>query len=179
METITDKLTQICLTEEMADVFFSFQDKIVTRLPAHKMILALRSPVFKAMFYGSFPQGEGDIRIEDITLETFQRMMKYLYSDYLQLNSNLVIPSLYAAQKYQIAGLISKCENYLQDNLAVENACKIYSNAKFFTMDTLKNNALQFIADNTIDVFENDDFLFSHRKTSLTFLSLMHFVYKK
>lgn len=159
MDTITGKLDQICLTEEMADVFFSFQGENIARIPAHKMILALRSPVFKAMFYGSFPQSKGDIRIEDITLETFQRLVKYLYTDHLQLSKQSVIPLLYAAQKYQIAGLISKCENYLQDNLAVDNACTLFSHAKFFTMAKLRTNALKFIADNAIDVLKNDDFL--------------------
>ncbi|XP_071125662.1 BTB/POZ domain-containing protein 2-like [Mytilus edulis] len=159
MDTITGKLGKICLTEEMADVFFSFQGENIARIPAHKMILALRSPVFKAMFYGSFPQSEGDIRIEDIKLETFQRLMKYLYTDLLQLNKNSVIPLLYAAQKYQVAGLISKCENYLQDNLAVNNACTLFSHAKFFTMAKLRTNALKYIADNAIDVVKNDDFL--------------------
>ncbi|XP_052078335.1 BTB/POZ domain-containing protein 6-B-like [Mytilus californianus] len=159
MDTITGKLDQICLTEEMADVFFSFQGENIVRIPAHKMILALRSPVFKAMFYGSFPQSEGDIRIEDITLETFKRLVKYLYTDHLQLSKNCVIPLLYTAQKYQIAGLISKCENYLQDKLAVDNACTLFSHAKFFTMAKLRTNALKFIADDAIDVLKHDDFL--------------------
>ncbi|CAG2207954.1 BTBD3_6 [Mytilus edulis] len=143
----------------MADVFFSFQLKNIAQIPAHKMILALGSPVFKAMFYGSFPQSEGDIRIQDITLDTFKIMLKYLYTDHLQLSKDSVIPLLYAAQKYQIAGLISKCENYLQDNLAVNNACTLFSHAKFFTMDKLKTNALKFIAENAMEVFKNDDFL--------------------
>lgn len=76
MDTIAGKLSQLCLAEDMADVFFSFQGENVARLPAHKLILALGSPVFKAMCYGSFPQSEGDIRIDDIELETFQRLVK-------------------------------------------------------------------------------------------------------
>ncbi|XP_063415862.1 BTB/POZ domain-containing protein 2-like [Mytilus trossulus] len=159
IDTITGKLDQICLTEEMADVFFLFQGENIARIPAHKMILALRSPVFKAMFYGSFPQREGDIWIEDIKLDSFRRLMKYLYTDLLQLNKNSVIPLLYAAKKYQISGLISKCEKYLQDNLAVNNACTLFSHAKFFTMAKLRTNALKYIADNAFDVVKNDDFL--------------------
>ncbi|XP_071125673.1 BTB/POZ domain-containing protein 6-like [Mytilus edulis] len=160
MENITCKLDQICLTEEMADVFFSFQlNKNMAQIPAHKMILALGSPVFKAMFYGSFPQSEGDIRIEDITLDTFKIMLKYLYTDHLQLSKDSVFPLMYAAQKYQIAGLISKCENYQQNELAVNNACTLFSHAKFFTMDKLKTKALKYIADNAMEVFKNDDFL--------------------
>lgn len=66
---------------------------------------------------------------------------------------------MYAAQKYQIAGIISQCENYLQDNLATDNACTLFSTAKLFTMAKLKTNALKFIADNAAEVFKNDDFL--------------------
>ncbi|VDH88882.1 BTB/POZ domain-containing protein 9 [Mytilus galloprovincialis] len=159
VETTADRLAKICLTEDMADVFFSFQNEKTSRIPAHKMILALRSPVFKAMFYGSFPQSEGDISIEDISLNTFKRLMGYLYTDHLQLTKDSVIALLYAAKKYQIAGLISKCETYLQDNLDVSNACSLFSNAKFFTMEKLKINALKFISENAIEVLKNEDFL--------------------
>lgn len=76
METVTDKLDKICLTAEMADVLFSFQGENVPRIPAHKMILALRSPVFKDMFYGSFPLRQGEIRIEGITWDIFRIFLK-------------------------------------------------------------------------------------------------------
>lgn len=76
LESLTCRLNQICLTYDLADVFFSFEGENVSHFPAHRMILALRSPVFKAMFYGSFPQSEGDIRIDDISLNTFKELMK-------------------------------------------------------------------------------------------------------
>lgn len=94
-----------------------------------------------------------------VKLTIFLTYFIYLYIDHLQLSEDSVIHLLYAAQKYQIVGLISKCENYLHDNLAVYNACTVFSNAKFFTMDNLKTKALIFIADNAIEVLKNEDFL--------------------
>ncbi|CAG2207955.1 unnamed protein product [Mytilus edulis] len=95
-----------------------------------------------------------------------------MYTDRLLLSKNSVIPLLYAAQRYQIAGLISKCENYLQDNLAVNNACTLFSNAKFFTMDKLQTNALKFIAENAIEVLKSEDFLLLPSENIVNILEL-------
>jgi len=75
-DTILTCMSALCLTDEHADVYFSFPEERVERIPAHKLILAIRSSVFKAMFYGTFPQNEGDIKITDIKSDIFQKLMR-------------------------------------------------------------------------------------------------------
>ncbi|CAG2256651.1 BTBD3_6 [Mytilus edulis] len=130
--SILSCLSNICLNEDLADVYFSFPGEKSIRYPAHKMVLSMRSPVFKAMFYGAFPQQNRDVEIIDIKPSTFNLMLRYIYTDRLQLTGKIVISLLYAAQKYQMQSLLTLCETYLRNNLWIRSACTIYSKTKLF-----------------------------------------------
>ena len=77
----------------------------------------------------------------------------------MDLNGTVVISLLYAAQKYQLPELLSKCEVFLSEHLDVKNACTIYGQAKFFSMAKLTTGALEFIAQNAMKIFNSEDFL--------------------
>lgn len=157
--SILSCLSNICLNDDLADTYFSFPGEESIRYPAHKMVLSMRSPVFKAMFYGAFPQQNRDVEIIDIKPSTFNLMLRYIYTDRLQLTGKIVISLLYAAQKYQIQSLLTLCESFLRNNLWIRSACTIYSNAKLFSLDQLKQDTLKFIALNAAEIFEVEDFL--------------------
>ena len=58
------------------------------RIPGHKLILSIGSQVFMAMFYGTGFQlkpNETDIELPDIEPESFKKMLKYLYTDELNV----------------------------------------------------------------------------------------------
>lgn len=77
-DTITGCLSNICLTENLSDVHFIFPGDFSIRIPAHKMILAVRSPVFKTMFYETPLQNDENIEIPDIYPAVFQSMLRYV-----------------------------------------------------------------------------------------------------
>ncbi|XP_071125657.1 BTB/POZ domain-containing protein 6-A-like [Mytilus edulis] len=158
-DSIVSCLSNICLNEDLADVYLSFPGEEAIRYPAHKMVLSMRSPVFKAMFYGTFPQENGGVDIMDIKPSTFNLMLRYMYTDRVQLRGNIVISLLYAAQKYQLQSLLTLCETYLRNNLWIRSACTIYSKTKLFSLETLKKDTLKYISLNAAEIFEDEDFL--------------------
>ena len=47
------------------------------RIPAHKLILAARSPVFDAMFYGPMAE-QKEVVVPDIETKGFKKLLRYL-----------------------------------------------------------------------------------------------------
>lgn len=78
-DTINGCLSNICLTENLSDVHFIFPGDFTIRIPAHKMLLAIRSPVFKTMFYETPLQNDENIEIPDIYPAVFQNMLRYVH----------------------------------------------------------------------------------------------------
>lgn len=64
---------KLYLISENADVVFIVENK---HIPAHKIILAAASDVFKAMFYGSLKE-QGDIRIVGATVSAFKEFLSF------------------------------------------------------------------------------------------------------
>lgn len=62
--------------QEFTDCGFIFEvgDQL-TKIAAHTNLLAVSSPVFKAMFYGDLKE-EQPVKITDISLETFQKLIE-------------------------------------------------------------------------------------------------------
>ena len=64
------------------DIHFEIEDLEGTSLGilgGHKNILALRSPVFKAMLYGPMKETGDQIRIKDSSMLAFETMLKYIH----------------------------------------------------------------------------------------------------
>ncbi|XP_076082984.1 BTB/POZ domain-containing protein 6-B-like isoform X2 [Mytilus galloprovincialis] len=76
--SIAECVGDMYLDEHLADIHFSFpKEKSIQPVPAHKMILVAKSPVFKAMFCGDLAEKGSTIKITDITAKTFRQMLKY------------------------------------------------------------------------------------------------------
>ncbi|XP_052096983.1 BTB/POZ domain-containing protein 6-B-like [Mytilus californianus] len=157
-KSMNESLFVLCCSADMSDVVFTFPGESNQRLHAHKFALAVRSSVFKAMFFGNLPEKSPEIAVTDVSLEIFTALMRYIYTDVVNLDGNNVTPMLHAATKYALTDLAKQCERYLECAIDVDNACVIYNQATFFGMHELANMALLCIEINAKEVFGTEGF---------------------
>ena len=55
-------------------------------IPAHKLVLAIGSPVFYAMFYGKMADTRDSIELPDCDYESLLELFRFIYSDEVELN---------------------------------------------------------------------------------------------
>jgi speckle-type POZ protein len=109
----------------LSDVYFDVGDR---EFKAHKSILALRSPVFAAMF--EHPTKEkltNRVVFEDIEPDVFQELLRFIYTGRLSLSTMNVMATeiLAAANKYLLDQLKIECENHLIYRMSADNCLEI------------------------------------------------------
>ncbi|XP_030534638.1 BTB/POZ and MATH domain-containing protein 3-like [Rhodamnia argentea] len=126
---------------------------------AHKLILAARSPVFRARFFG--PMGDSNIEklvVEDVDPSIFQAMLEFIYTDEFPDISQIagsISPSTYtdavlhlvaAADRYSLNRLILLCESKLSERITVDTVASIVALADQHQFHKLKAICLNFAA---------------------------------
>ena len=92
-------------------------------IPVHKLILQLRSPVFKAMLSSTMKESTSNkIIISDFDHDMVKEFVRFLYLDTCD-TSEYVAKSLLAMA--QVKGLIYSAENYLINNIDIDNAVEL------------------------------------------------------
>ncbi|KAJ2941252.1 hypothetical protein O0L34_g3449 [Tuta absoluta] len=136
-------------------------------LDAHKLVLAMASPVFAAMFYGNVGNQESSVNINDIDLPTFTSLLEYIYTDVTDISDVVSAMKLYkAANKYIVVHLEKLCLDYIFNNLNPSEVCQIYEFACFFDEKTLELKCLELFSTKTQFVLKGSSF----RNASVTTL---------
>lgn len=153
-----DKLTErgryILETGQWADCkFIVGQEPQQKILEGHKLFLAMSSPVFEAMFYGTMAEKVDPIPIRDVQPEAFKTLLEYIYTDKINLGSfELACELCYCAKKYMLPYLVKECTKFLWSDLTSNKACRAYEFAKLFEEPVLMEKCLSIICNNTIQV---------------------------
>ena len=98
---------------------------------ASKAFLSLHSAVFKAMFHGEMieSQPNAKIPINDIDPDAFKSVLKYchgcIYNEVPQLTPDNVVPIIIIADRYQINGLLQRCDEHFSYFLRGDTFCTI------------------------------------------------------
>ncbi|MED6119841.1 hypothetical protein PIB30_015360 [Stylosanthes scabra] len=91
-------------------------------VPAHRAVLAIRSPVFKAMLENYMEESQsGTINIADVKWDTLREFVNYLYTAEATLDEQKAHELLKLGEKYQVNHLKEHCEKYLISTLKLDN----------------------------------------------------------
>ena len=164
LSTIKERTTVIFNNELLSDVKFvvpASETETETRktIPAHKLVLAISSPVFYAMFYGHLAEAKDCVELPDCEYDSLLEFLRYLYSDKANLTLSNVMHVLYLADKYIVPSLAGKCSEYLRENLSAANVFSILPHAKKFEDKDLEDRCWEVIEENTEEAVTSDDFV--------------------
>lgn len=84
----------------------------IIRIPAHKNILSVNSPVFDRIFYGDLQQA-GDIKIFNATADAFVLFLQSFYKCQIELTLENVGAVWCLADKYMATHCVFACVHYL------------------------------------------------------------------
>ncbi|XP_045511046.1 uncharacterized protein LOC123705968 isoform X1 [Colias croceus] len=144
-------------------------------IAGHKLILAMASPVFEAMFYGGMPERNDPIPILDVQIDAFKDLLEYIYTGNINLCSfDKACELCYGAKKYMLPHLVKECTRYLWSDLYPRNACRAYEFARLFDENVLMEKCLQIISTNTKEVLNDSSFEEVELNTVITVFSLDH-----
>ncbi|KAF7067602.1 hypothetical protein CFC21_073470 [Triticum aestivum] len=136
---------------------------------AHRLVLAARSPVFRAELFGLMKEGAttGAIRIHDIKAEVFNALLTFIYTDALpamdqQEESAMAQHLLVAADRYALERLKLICEDKLCNCIDTSSVATILALAEQHHCHELKVACLVFLSSpNNLDAaIESEGFEF-------------------
>ncbi|XP_040579584.1 BTB/POZ domain-containing protein 6-B [Lepeophtheirus salmonis] len=135
-KTLVERNSALYNNPLMSDVTFIVGREGKEIIHAHKYVLSIGSPVFQVMFYGHFAKvqksSDNPITIIDIEPQSFFTLLKYLYSDVIELHMDHIVSILYASKKYMIQHLTEQCVLFINKNLTPNNVCALLSNLRIY-----------------------------------------------
>ncbi|NXX23176.1 KEAP1 protein, partial [Podargus strigoides] len=131
-----------------------------TDLPAHKIVLASASPVFKAMFTAGLKEGGMEVvPIEGVHPRVMERLVEFAYTATVAVGERCVLPVMNGAVMYQMDRVVRACSHFLLQQLHPSNAIGIAAFADQIGCLDLHHKAREYIYMNFGEVSKQEEFL--------------------
>ncbi|GAB2285687.1 BTB/POZ and MATH domain-containing protein 4 [Dionaea muscipula] len=145
------------------------------KFPAHKLVLAARSPAFRSEFFEKLNEDKQEIVLTDMEPKVLKAILHFIYTDMLveevdldpstscsesSMSGSLRIKLLEAADKYGLTRLKRLCESCLCKEISVNSVCKVLALADCHHATELKAVCLKFAAENLAAVMRTDGFIY-------------------
>jgi len=126
---------------------------------AHRAIVAAGSPVFRAMLYGNMKESsQKEIELPTTDTATLNKLLTFLYTGKIKVDSKCVIKILDAAHYFDIAPLETMLVNFIKSSLGVVNVFPIVAIATSKKFDQLLEHCLKYMHDQADEVVRHESF---------------------
>lgn len=161
--TIRERCKFMFNNELLSDVKFVVPDpeggsKSMKTIPAHKLVLAISSPVFYAMFFGELAETTNSINPSDCEYPSLLELFRFIYSDEVNLNADNVMQVLYLAKKYMLPSLVDQCTDFLGKNLDASSVFHVLPEAQTYEEKNLMDKCWEVIDEHGDEVMKSDAF---------------------
>ncbi|XP_045192996.2 BTB/POZ domain-containing protein 6-like [Mercenaria mercenaria] len=146
---------QMLQNEVLCDVTFLVGSN-KQEIKAHKFLLASRSQMFYSMFCSSPAETHDAIQVPDIEHEVMKTILRYIYTEDCEINTDSVMAILLGAKKYKLSRLEEKCRTFLTNRLTADNVCTILKNVHDLEEKELEQKCLSFIMERGDDALNAD-----------------------
>ncbi|XP_048537772.1 BTB/POZ and MATH domain-containing protein 3-like [Triticum urartu] len=146
-------LGDLLKSEKGADVVFEVGG---VKFPAHRCVLAARSPVFSAELFGAMKEGDrdrgGGVRVGDMEARVFKALLSFVYTDSLPEieeeddQGAMFQHLLVAADRYDLGRLKLICEENLCAHIDVYSAPTMLAIAEQHGCHGLKKACIEFLS---------------------------------
>ncbi|GJN26059.1 hypothetical protein PR202_gb13957 [Eleusine coracana subsp. coracana] len=130
---------------------------------AHRLVLAARSSVFRALLFGPTAANNNVIRIDDMDAHVFRALLVYAYTDALPADMEqederaMAERLLVAADKYKLQRLKTICEDRLCNHISTSSAATILELSELHQCPGLKKACFEFIDSSNSSVCHHRD----------------------
>jgi len=128
-------------------------------VPAHRVILASRSSVFRAMLESEMEESRsGIIKIYDVSYDVLRAFVHYMYTAEALLDEQMASDLLVLAEKYEVKHLKTFCEKFITSKVNNENAIAHYAFAHRHSAKQLLEASLSVLMDNMSTLADREEY---------------------
>jgi len=138
------------------------------KIYAHKIILAARCEVFRAMFAEQAKSPAKTQRpgkdnsmllvLPDVRPTVFLAVLEHIYTNSCRLSQTVVVDVLASGVEYGLDGLVDCCTKFLLSNVSMDTVCEAIQAAVTYKQEELRDELMAFVEGNTRDVFKSAQF---------------------
>ncbi|XP_059169527.1 uncharacterized protein LOC131951207 [Physella acuta] len=150
-------LNKLWINEDLCDFTVQIDD---VSIKCHRVILGACSPFFLGLLRSGMKEAnDGRVVLQDISVSTFQLILKTLYTGEDVLSLDNFIEIWHAVDMLQIDFMVKLCEKFALDNLRMETFEDIYPSAMFLNSKAVLKRIKKFILYNFEEVIKTRTYL--------------------